>query len=384
MLHEFLSTNRDQLIERCRLKAAHRSARPANECETTYGIPLFLNQIIKTLQVEQSAEPRQSLRVSGAAGGRPQALSEISLAARRHGHELLQRGYTLELVVHDYGDLCQAITDLAVEERAPIAVDEFRTLNRCLDNAIAESVSEFTYEREQQGAGRSVEAFQERLGIFAHEVRNLISTAQHAMTAIKSGQVGITGPTGAVLNRCLTGLGNLVDRSLEDVRSGGPALPATSQLINLSEFIADVVSSARLEALARGCVFKVSEVDSRLAVDGDRNLLFSAVANLLQNAFKFTVHGTEVLLSVYPAADRIRIDVEDHCGGWAPAALEQMFRPLTQGGGERSGLGLGLSICKRAVEAQHGVLSVRNVPGAGCVFTIDLPRHLMAEKFFRL
>src|ERR1019366_512682 len=68
--------------------------------------------------------------------------------------------------------------------------------------------------------------------VFAHEVRNLISTATHAMTAIRTGQVGLTGPTGAVLNRCLAGLGNLVDRSLQDARSGGQ-LPARAQLINL-------------------------------------------------------------------------------------------------------------------------------------------------------
>jgi signal transduction histidine kinase len=383
MLHEFLATNRDQLIERCRLKAAHRSTRPASELELAYGIPLLLNQIIKTLQLERTAEPLSSRRISGAAGGGLQSLSEISAAARQHGHELLQRGYTVDLVVHDYGDLCQAITDLAVEVGTPIEVDEFRTLNRCLDNAIADSVTEFAYERERMGADRGAEAFHERLGVFAHEVRNLITTAKHAMTAIRSGQVGLTGPTGAVLNRCLTGLGSLVDRSFEDVRGGGP-VPARAQLINLSDFIAEVQLSARLEARARECVFSVSAVDPRLAVDADRDMLFSAVINLLQNAFKFTAPRTEVQLNVYAAADRIRLDVEDHCGGWQSGDAEHLFRPYTQVSSDKSGLGLGLAICRRAVEANHGLLNARNVPGTGCVFTIDLPRHLIAEKFFRV
>jgi len=53
-----------------------------------------------------------------------------------------------------------------------------------------------------------------------------------------------------------------------------------------------------------------------------------------------------------------------------------MFRPFTQvGGADKSGLGLGLSICRRSVEANNGILSVRDVPGCGCVFTIDLPRR---------
>jgi signal transduction histidine kinase len=51
-----------------------------------------------------------------------------------------------------------------------------------------------------------------------------------------------------------------------------------------------------------------------------------------------------------------------------------MFLPFSQSGDDRSGLGLGLDIARRSVEANCGVLTVRDVPGTGCVFTIDLPR----------
>ena len=108
-------------------------------------------------------------------------------------------------------------------------------------------------------------------------------------------------------------------------------------------------------------------------------MLFSAVGNLLQNAFKFTKAGTEVELNAYAIADRILIDVEDNCGGLPPGDAERLFLPFTQSGADKSGVGLGLSICRRGVEANQGVLSVRDIPGKGCVFTIDLPRHLLAE-----
>jgi signal transduction histidine kinase len=101
------------------------------------------------------------------------------------------------------------------------------------------------------------------------------------------------------------------------------------------------------------------------------------VTNLLQNAFKFTHPLSEVLLKVYAMADRIRIEVEDRCGGLPPGDTERMFRPFTQNGANRSGLGLGLSISRRSVEANDGTLSVRDLPAAGCIFTIDLPRHAM-------
>ena len=57
----------------------------------------------------------------------------------------------------------------------------------------------------------------------------------------------------------------------------------------------------------------------------------TAVGNLLQNAFKFTRHGTEVTLNAYAAADRILIDVEDNCGGLPTGDTERMFLPFMQG-----------------------------------------------------
>jgi signal transduction histidine kinase len=295
-------------------------------------------------------------------------------SAAQHGRELLRRGFTIEQVVHDYGDLCQAITDLAFERGAPIAIDEFRTLNRCLDNGIADAVTEFTYQRESLLGDKAVQALNERLGFLAHELRNHLNTATLALTAIKAGPIGHTGATGAVLDRSLVALRNLVDRSLADVRVVA-GMPARHELLSLAEFIAEIQISAALEAKTRGCGFSVAPVDPQVAVDVDRDLLFSAVGNLLQNAFKFTHHHTEVALKAYAAGDRILIEVEDRCGGLRPGDAEQMFMPFKQVGKDKSGLGLGLSICQRSVEANQGRLSVRTVPGSGCVFTIDLPRH---------
>ena len=132
----------------------------------------------------------RSRKVSGPSGGGQQSLSEMSEAAAAHGSELLKHGYTVEELVHDYGDLCQAITDLAVETETPITVDEFRTLNRCLDNAIATAVTEFGYLRDSQVADKQAEAMNERLGYFAHELRNHLSTATLALAVIKEARSG--------------------------------------------------------------------------------------------------------------------------------------------------------------------------------------------------
>ncbi len=377
MLHQFLAANRADLIHRCRLKVGQRVTPETGTADLDHGIPRFLDQLIKTLQVEQTSDPTRSLRISGPSGGGP-AASEIAVTAALHGRELSEHGFTVDQVVHDYGDLCQAITELAAERSAPIETDEFRTLNRCLDNGIADAVTEYVFQRDSLLESNNVRALNEQLGFLAHELRNLLHAATLAVIAIKAGNVGTTGATGALLDRSLIGMRNLIDRSLAGVRLTA-GMPSRAQLISLADFIADVKISASLEAQTRGCKLVVGDVDRELALDVDRELLLAAVGNLLQNAFKFTHRHSEVRLNAYAAADRIRIDVEDHCGGLPPGGAEEMFLPFKQRSGDRSGLGLGLTICQRSVEANNGTLRVRDVPGSGCVFTIDLPRLMLPK-----
>jgi signal transduction histidine kinase len=375
MMHVFLANNRDALIERCRAKVAQRPSREATVQQLQNGIPLFLDQLIKTLRIEQTSQPMDSRRISGPSGGGASP-SEIGKSAAEHGRALLNLGFSVDQVVHDYGDLCQAITDLAYERDAPFQIDEFRTLNRCLDNAIADAVTEFSYQRDFVMADRQAIEMQQRLGSFAHELRNFLQTATLAFTAAKTGNLSLSGATGLVLERSLEGLRDLIRHSLEEVRTA-TSNSAQPGLFSVADFIADVKYAADLAAQVRGCVLTVSAVDTRLAISGDRDQLYSALGNLLQNAFKFTQHRTEVALDVYALSDHILIDVKDHCGGLPPGDAERMYAPFTQNGEDRTGLGLGLSIARRYVEANAGILSVRDVPGAGCVFTITLPRFAL-------
>jgi signal transduction histidine kinase len=98
------------------------------------------------------------------------------------------------------------------------------------------------------------------------------------------------------------------------------------------------------------------------------------VTNLLQNAFKFTRAKSHVALRARATAERVFIDVEDRCGGLPPGRAEELFAPYEQRSIDRSGVGLGLSICERGARANGGEIHARNNPGIGCVFTVDLPR----------
>jgi signal transduction histidine kinase len=213
----------------------------------------------------------------------------------------------------------------------------------------------------------------ERLGVLAHEFRNRINSAMLALTVIKTGHVGIAGSTGAILERSLKALQDLCDRALVDVRVEA-GIPEHRERVSVPKFIEEIQVSASVEAGAYGVELVVAEVEPALFIDADRQILSGALANLLQNAFKFTKPNRCVTTKAYSSGDRVLIEVQDECGGLPPGDPEDLFRMFEQRGVDRSGLGLGLGISRRGVEANGGELRARNLPGTGCVFTIDLPR----------
>ena len=381
MMHLFLAENRAELERRCRDKVANRPLRCSTEIQLREGIPIFLDQLIRTLKAEEMGQMAKSLAISGPADGSAEGTSELADSATTHGGQLLALGYSVSQVVHDYGDLCQAVSDLAVALGEQFAVEEFRTLNRCLDNGIAEAVSEFTQRRDVLIANEQALALSQRIGFFAHELRNHLSTAGLAVAAIKQGGMGVTGATGAVLDRSLVGLRTLIDRSLAEVRVEA-GLTLQRSVFSLDNFISELSHSASLEAELLRCTLIVDEVAPLLQLNADQDLLLSAVGNLLQNAFKFGAPKGTVVLRAYAHGERIRIEVKDNGAGLSPQAVDDMFLPFTQGGANKTGLGLGLSIARRSVEANDGTLSVESAPGHGCVFIIDLPRHAAAAATF--
>jgi signal transduction histidine kinase len=370
MMHAFLANNRAELIERCKAKVARRPTRAATPEQLRNGIPIFLDQLERTLRAEEGGEAIESMRISGTSGGGASSLSEMGVSATAHGRELLALGFSIDQVVHDYGDLCQAIADLAVERDAPFGVHEFRTLNRCLDNAIAGAVTEFSFQRDASLAQQQADVFNERLGFLVHELRNALITASLAVAALEQSQLSVSGATGGVLKRCIQNMKKLISVALDEVRQGASV---STRNFGLAGFIAEAAESGRLYAEGKGAGFQVAHVDPALEVTGSRSVLLAALGNILQNAFKFTQPGTLVTLSTRIGENEVDIDVADHCGGLPAGTAEALFKPFAQHDLDRSGMGLGLSIARRSVEADGGKLSVRDVPGVGCVFTMRVP-----------
>jgi signal transduction histidine kinase len=358
MLHEFIRLNRAEIINRCRAKVATRSVPPPTEAEIDHGVPLFLDQLVEALRT-----------------GGTRAISDISRTAVLHGKDLLLQGFTVSQVVHDYGDVCQSVTDLAMEMNAPISTADFRMLNQCLDDAIAGAVTEFGRGRNQSTLDSEMARGSERLGFLAHELRNLLNTATIAFEVLKTGNVGVGGSTGKVLQRSIAGASNLVARSLAEVRLTQGIEHRESFAV--AEFITEISHGARMEADTRGVTLIVAPVEPGLDIEADRQVLSAVLANVLQNAFKFTRPKTTVTLRVGASAERVLIEVEDECGGLPAGNISDLFRPYEQRGADRTGLGLGLAFSRWGVQANNGRLHARNLPGKGCIFTLDLPRAVV-------
>ena len=124
-------------------------------------------------------------------------------------------------------------------------------------------------------------------------------------------------------------------------------------------FIDEIATAACLHAEYQGMKFAASPVDPTLVVIADQQLLASAVMNLLQNAFKYSHRDSLITLKTHSENDRVLIDIEDECGGLGrnDPKMFQAFGDRREN--DRSGPGLGLSISRRAIQANGGDIHCR-------------------------
>jgi signal transduction histidine kinase len=350
MLHEFLQAHRGEIIALTRAKVAARSAPRPTENELENGVPLFLDQLGETLRLSLTSS------------------TEIARAAGIHGRALLRSGFTVAQVVHDYGDICQAVTELAEETNAPITVDEFRTLNRCLDDAIAQAVTEYTEQRERSIVGEGTE----RLGALVEDVRARLSTSILSFELLRTGHVGIAGSTGAILGRNLRTVCRLLDRTFAELRLASGK--SHRERVVVSQLLEQIEVDGSTEASSSGLELAFTFGEPGLTVKIDRQLITAALALLLQNAIKFTRPEGRVSFATSCTAELVLFEIADECGGLPAGKAEELLLSLEERDGDATGMGLGLDIARKSVEACGGKLLVRNVPGSGCIFTMQLPR----------
>lgn len=379
-LLEFLKDNETTILSNTEAKSRRLAGAGPSSLQSKRGLPLFFHQLLDVLEQApaipaESAVDSEGMSKAAYAADEPAIavaagrLHEVEVAkcAGVFGTELQRLGYTLSHVVHAYGSICQAITELAIEKQVRIATAEFRQLNESLDTAIAGAVTTFQRQRAEGDTARETE----NLGFLAHELRNSLHVVNISLRLIKNGTVGFAGSTGHVLDKALKRMEELVDRSLTEVRLRvDPQVHKTTasffQLVEQVVLTAEVEAEARSQSLA-------TEIDPALDIDADQYLLFSAVSNLVQNAIKYSCRGGTIRIRGSSSNGEASIEVEDECGGLVSMTPRDLFKPYEQQNQNRDGIGLGLTIAKRAVELNDGTIEVENLPGRGCIFRIKVP-----------
>jgi len=345
-LDEFMNRQRDAIVALALQKVgAHGRPVPV---ELEADLRGFLAEIIETVQRREDGVP-------------PSALGR---SAEPIGAHQQRAGAPIDLVAWSLGSISDAMGELAADEGLTFAADEYHAFNRCLDAGTAVAL-----ERYWSGAMERIEhADAERLGGLAHELRNALGTARMAFTLLQRGQVGVHSATGRILERNLARMDALIGGTLTGLHSGAP--PSLERHgIDLTSFLQDLATSTPVE---RGIRVEV-EAEPDLRISGDEQVLTSAVGNLVQNAVKFTRPDGRVMVRAARRGDRAVIAVEDECGGLLPDDVEALFAPFVQGRESRGGVGLGLSIVRNAARSVEGRVTGQNLPGKGCVFTLDLP-----------
>jgi len=211
----------------------------------------------------------------------------------------------------------------------------------------------------------------EHLGFIAHEVRNPLSSARMAFGLLQRRELSGGGRAVELLGRTLRRTNDVIDNALNHATLTLGVAPRM-EMLSLRDALNDLVADFMAQAEGKGIEIVVS-VPADLALEGDRRLLQSALGNLLQNALKFSEPSSTIYLRARRTDGNFCIEVEDACGGLPPGRAEDLFKPLVQRGADQTGFGLGLAIAQQAAQVHGGSLSVRDLPGKGCVFRIDLP-----------
>jgi signal transduction histidine kinase len=342
-----LKTRREVLVACWGAKIRAALSAPVTTAELLDRMPEFVDEIISALYPDAVTLP-------GGSGN-----------AEEHGAQRLRLHFDVAEVVREYGLLHECIIEIARDAGTTIDAREQCVISRWINSGIADAVAQYVKRRDEERDRQS----SEHLGFIAHELRNPLSAARAAALRLRNNERA-GGRATELLERSLRRAADMIDNALSHTSLQLGVEPRREKLA-LADLLHDIELEAGVEAQARGIDLDVPPPGD-LVVTADPRLLRSAIFNLVQNGLKFSPAGSTVSVRARAAPGGIAIDVADACGGLPPGKVDDLFAPLVQRSENRTGFGLGLAIARQAVEANGGKIRVRDVPGSGCVFTIEL------------
>jgi signal transduction histidine kinase len=351
-LHGVLKDRRQEILERWTVAIGRVAGGvPVTPSELVDHLPQFLDEVIDVL-FEADARTAATGRTSTAA---------------RHGIQRFRIGFDLDAVVREYAILHRSIIEFAHKDGVRMELDEQLVLVECIYSGIADAVTQYSRQRDAELQRQANEHF----AFVAHELRNPLSSAQLAFQSLNAKGLMPATPLLEVLSNGLGRARDLIEGTLSLSIAGG-AVELDIERFDLGAVVAEAIGESSLAAKDKSITLHADSRDT-IEIQGDRRLIYSALANLVNNAVKFTHPGGKVHVAWRVVGESAVIDVGDECGGLPAGAVDKMFEAFVQVGKDRSGFGLGLAIARQAVDAHGGAITVHNREGDGCTLSIELP-----------
>lgn len=216
----------------------------------------------------------------------------------------------------------------------------------------------------------------------SHELRSPLARLNVALEIAKQRSNPETLPIIARMETESTRLNDMISRILTLAKLESGSVDYEKTPIDLDDLVTDVADDAKFEAAASGRFVTMSAVD-RCKVNGNEMLLRSAIENVLRNAVKYTPEGTAVDIRLEAVNGSATVKISDHGGGVPESELDNLFTPFYRVGDARErktgGIGLGLAIARRAVEAHRGQIAAINSNG-GLEVSIKLDTYKPVNK----
>lgn len=311
-------------------------------------------------------EVLEALRAPGGPGD-SNPVADANTASVEHGTQRLRVGFDLAEVIREYEILTECILDEVSAVEGALSIEQFRRVLRLVNAGRVDAVTAYVERRDEDTA----HAHSQHVSFVAHELRGPLMTALMAVQELRQNVSRKNEWALGMLSRSLATLRDLINKVLTTERLDG-RVQLIRETLDLRALLDQVVNESRLSAEQRQIKLVMIAPDA-LPFSGDPRLLRSAFENVLGNGIKFTREGSTVTVRARLQADTIVIDVEDACGGLSDSDAAALFRPFVQRGEDRTGFGLGLAIVKQAVEVHGGRVTVKDLPGKGCVFSLELP-----------
>jgi signal transduction histidine kinase len=212
------------------------------------------------------------------------------------------------------------------------------------------------------------------LADISHELRSPLARLKFAVRLARS-----SSDQGLALDRIerdVDRIAFMVSELVEITRAEGDPEARKFAIVDLEQVVKDIISEERLDAELRECRLRLSGRLER-PLWGDPELLRRAVANVLQNAIRYSPTPSAVEVTLAETADASIIEIRDHGPGVPEEELSQIFKPFFRAEESRDtnngGMGLGLSIAMRAVQIHQGAITAQNA-NPGLKVKIVLPR----------